>query len=255
MTPSAGLIVFLAVAGVVRDGGPENCPRFERRNLVLLPPADARAIPLNASIWVLENPALPGLPVRLADETSSVAVDLEVTTHPTLLGTVLQLTPTRELEPEHEYRIDNNGERQWFVASDRRDTTPPTPPTNIRYAFGYRPCEGPGTVVTFDPSESNSITFAEYPDGVRPSFGERSTPLLIPRSPGENFEFTLVTYDIAGQPSPPSEVIRTEQVVAPLPSDGCDCSAGGDATNAPPWMLVLFAITALRRSSRRPRRR
>ncbi|MEQ9499010.1 MAG: hypothetical protein RIT81_19170 [Deltaproteobacteria bacterium] len=255
MSPSAGLIVFIAVAGVVRDGGPENCPRFEERNLVLLPPADARAIPLNASIWVLENPTLPGLPVRLADETSSVAVDLDVTTHATLLGTVLQLTPTRELEPEHDYRIDNNGERQWFVAGGRRDTTPPTPPTNIRYAFGYRPCEGPGTVVTFDPSESNSITFAEYPSGVRPSFGERSTPLLIPRSPGENFEFTLVTYDIVGQRSASSEVIRTEQVVVPMPSDGCTCVATRDETNGPAWMSVLFAITALRRTSRRLRRR
>ncbi|MEQ8275168.1 MAG: hypothetical protein RMA76_43725 [Deltaproteobacteria bacterium] len=255
MTASTGLFVFLAVAGLVRDGGPENCPRFDARNLVLLPPADARAIPLNASIWVLENPSRSGLPVRLADETSSVAVDLDVTTHATLLGTVLQLTPTQELEPEHDYRIDNNGERQWFVAGDRRDTTPPTPPTNIRYAFGYRPCEGPGTVVTFDPSESNSITFSEYPDGVRPSFGERSTPLLVPRYPEENFEFTLVTYDIVGQRSASSEVIRTEQVVVPMPSDGCTCTASRDETNAPAWLLVVLVITALRRTSRRPRRR
>lgn len=195
---SVTLALLAALTGsTLRDASYGSCPQRMYPIVALLPRADATDVPLDASIWAIDNCSPCADQVRLIDTTSGAAVPLA--------------RVPRETSAGH--------------------------------------CELPAVHVTVE-AAPDTITFAEDDLGSgRRGFALGGEVLTAPALAGDFVSFVLITYDVAGNASAPSEPFRVDLPRPPDVDDdedgafGCTASRHRSSVGTGAWLALL----ALRR--------
>lgn len=233
---------------------PAPCPTTQLRHRVLLPFDQAQDVPVNASIWAIEDTQNGGPPLEVIDTTTNEAVALDASYHATAVGVVVQLAPVDALVPGRTYEIRNAGTdaRRFTTGSDRDDVAPRAPSLGNGYAQYLTCTSAYGLAVAFD-AEINTLTFARRTDGTLIGFAEPSYPLTVAGDLDAQVEFRAYSVDLAGNVGDDSATRRQEIVVSDGATDdgvGCTCAAPGRAGSAAGVLLFPLLIAVRRRLAR-----
>ncbi|MEQ9501831.1 MAG: hypothetical protein RIT81_33475 [Deltaproteobacteria bacterium] len=240
-----------ALADVAPLRAPPVCLGTQVRHRVMLPTEGARNIPLNASIWAIEDTRNGDVPLELVDTVTDEAIALDPVYYPTATGVVVQFKPTEDLQPSRVYTVRNTHRPDYqFTAGRDRDEVAPRAPTMLDGFGRYFACGETYGLAVFLDAEADTLTFAERADGTLLGYSEPFDALQVAGEVETEVEFVAYSVDLAGNASEDTDTRRQkieETKSSTILPFGCTCADSGRAGLWAGLLLLPLALLARRR--------
>ncbi len=240
-----------AFADVAPLRAPPVCLGTQVRHRIMLPTEGARDVPLNASIWAIEDTRNGDVPLEFVDTVTDEAIALDPVYYPTATGVVVQFKPTEDLQPSRVYAVRNTHRPDYqFTAGRERDGVAPRAPTLLDGFGQYFACGDTYGLAVFLDAEADTLTFAERADGTLLGYSEPFDALQVAGEVDTEVEFIAYSVDLAGNASEDTDTRRQTIEEPPRPNNlpfGCTCADSGRAGIAVGLLLLPLVLWGRRR--------